>query len=65
MNPMITLPQVAQGSEGSAIFVLAGLGAIVSAVFWMVVGWRAMRAHEKMADAAVEIARRGVVDGWK
>lgn len=26
------------------------LGSIFTAIFWMVVGWRAMRAHEKIAD---------------
>lgn len=30
---------------------LAVFVAIGSAIYWMVVGWRAMRAHEKIADA--------------
>jgi uncharacterized membrane protein len=29
---------------------------IASAVFWMVVGWRAMRAHERIADASEQTA---------
>ena len=32
--------------------------AIVTTVFWMVVGWRAMRAHERLADTVHEIGRR-------
>lgn len=31
--------------------------AFVSAIFWMVVGWRAMRAHERLAAAAEYSAR--------
>ena len=30
------------------------LVALVTTVFWMIVGWRAMRAHERIADAAEE-----------
>jgi len=37
---------------------LAILAAIFSAVFWMVVGWRAMLAHERLADAAELMARK-------
>ncbi len=33
--------------------------ALLSAVFWMFVAWRAMRAHERLADAAQELARHG------
>ncbi len=38
--------------------VLAALFGIASAIFWMVVGWRAMRAHERIADVSEEAARR-------
>ena len=38
--------------------VLVTLFGIASAIFWMVVGWRAMRAHERIADAAEETARK-------
>lgn len=31
--------------------VLAMLLGLFSTVFWMVVSWRAMKAHEKLADA--------------
>ena len=37
--------------EGITVFsVLASLLAMVTTIFWMVVGWRAMRAHERIAD---------------
>ena len=35
-----------------------GFVGIAVSVFWMVVGWRAMKAHEKLADAAEEMSRR-------
>ncbi|MDE0637155.1 MAG: hypothetical protein OXI43_15055 [Candidatus Poribacteria bacterium] len=42
--------------EGLAI--LAILWAVFTAIFWMVVGWRAMRAHEKLADSVEWLARQ-------
>ena len=36
---------------------LAALFAIASTIFWMVVGWRAMRAHERIADASEQAAK--------
>ena len=51
MTPMLA-------AAGGALAVLAILAAIFSAIFWMVVGWRAMRAHERLADAAEYIARK-------
>jgi uncharacterized membrane protein len=38
---------------------LAMLVGVAYAVFWMVVGWRAMRAHERLAEATAELARKG------
>lgn len=35
----------------------AVLFGFVTAMFWMVVGWRAMRAHERLAAAAEYTAR--------
>ena len=35
----------------------AVLFGFVTAIFWIVVGWRAMRAHERLADAAEYSAR--------
>lgn len=37
---------------------LAILWAIFTTVFWMITGWRAMRAHEKLADSLEWIARQ-------
>lgn len=40
--------------EGLAILtMLSGL-----IIYWMIVGWRAMKAHEKVADSLVWIARQ-------
>jgi uncharacterized membrane protein len=33
---------------------------VVVTVFWMIVGWRAMRAHERIADAASQAVRTPV-----
>ena len=39
------------GLSGLTFFaVLAFLISIFTTVLWFVIGWRAMRAHEKMAD---------------
>lgn len=37
-----------------AFAVILGLA---TTIFWMVVGWRAMRAHERLADAAEDAAK--------
>ena len=44
-------------ASGGELAGLAVLVALISAIFWMVVGWRAMRAHERIADAAERAAR--------
>lgn len=41
--------------EGLAI--LAVFFGFFTGIFWMVVGWRAMQAHEKIADSIEWIAR--------
>ena len=38
--------------------VLAMLLGLFSTVFWMVVSWRAMKAHEKLADSVERIAQQ-------
>lgn len=38
--------------------ILAMIGGLITTIFWMVVGWRAMRAHERLANA-VEHIRTG------
>jgi uncharacterized membrane protein len=37
---------------------LVGLAAVATAIFWMVVGWRAMRAHERLADASEQAIQK-------
>lgn len=40
---------------------LAVFGLIISSfvyIFWMITGWRAMKAHEKLADAVELLARQ-------
>ena len=41
-------------NEGSglavALTVFTTILSLVTTIFWMVVGWRAMRAHERIAD---------------
>ncbi len=32
------------------------LGGVLVSVFWMVVGWRAMRAHEQLAQSVSRLA---------
>jgi uncharacterized membrane protein len=38
--------------------IVLGILGVVSTLFWMVVGWRAMRAHERIADATEELLFR-------
>ena len=38
-------------SDAGLFAAVAVLAALFSAIFWMVVGWRAMRAHERIADS--------------
>lgn len=40
-----------KGEEMGVIVFLSFLVGVASAIYWMVVGWRAMRAHERIADA--------------
>ena len=40
--------------EGFAV--LAIIFGIVTTILWLVIGWRAMRAHERVADAHVRLA---------
>ncbi len=47
-------------SDAQVFAVVSILAGVVVTIFWMVVGWRAMRAHERMADAlTAEAASRG------
>ena len=38
-------------SDAGLFAAVAVLAALFSAIFWMVVGWRAMRAHERIAES--------------
>lgn len=49
MNPHFNLN--GPGATMAGFAALAMLLGIISTVFWMVCGWRAMRAHEKLADS--------------
>ncbi len=44
------------GISGLAVF--AFLISIITTVLWFVIGWRAMRAHEKMADYIELLVRK-------
>jgi uncharacterized membrane protein len=46
------------GDNVQGFAILAVFAGIVSAIFWMVVGWRAMRAHERLAEAAEQANRK-------
>jgi len=46
------------GAGLGGLAILIALWGIFVTIFWMVVGWRAMRAHEKIADHIEDIARR-------
>ena len=41
-----------------SLTVLTLIIGLFSAIFWMIVGWRAMRAHEKLADSMEWLARQ-------
>ena len=39
--------------------VVSSLVALMTTIFWLVVGWRAMRAHERIADSLQSPEREG------
>ena len=45
-----------QGFQGLAV--LAFLFGIFTTILWLVIGWRAMRAHEKLANSVAWLARQ-------
>ena len=45
-----------KGGGMEAFVFLSFLIGIATAIYWMVVGWRAMRAHERLADAIERLA---------
>ena len=47
------------GSGGIAFLALIGfLFGLFTTLFWMLVGWRAMLAHEQLAGATAQMAER-------
>jgi uncharacterized membrane protein YciS (DUF1049 family) len=49
------------GSGAETVKLLAVLGVLwglAVTIFWMVCAWRAMRAHEKLAEAVERISRK-------
>lgn len=48
---------VHSGGFGFFAFLAVVWGLFVT-IFWLVVAWRAMRAHERLASAAEELARK-------
>ena len=51
--------QVNWGGDTDAMvvfFLLATLWGLIVTIFWMRVGWRAMRAHERIADSSARLA---------
>lgn len=70
-SPYITLFLKIGGKKmGAALDTIQSLTVITlflglfSAIFWMVVGWRAMRAHEKLADSMEWLARQYYRKEW-
>lgn len=45
-------------NTAGALTALGLLAAVITTLFWMVVAWRAMRAHERLAEALQDMARR-------
>ncbi|MEO7996124.1 MAG: hypothetical protein ABI852_01700 [Gemmatimonadaceae bacterium] len=51
------------GAGGGAFAFVAIFFGLITTVIWMFIGWRAMRAHERLADAAeraIQLSRDGI-----
>ena len=59
MNDVFDAPNFMSTFGGFAI--LAMLWALFVTILWMVIGWRAMRAHERLAQAAEDMVRLNCV----
>ena len=51
MNPFQTSTLAPGTGWGVLLSALTGLFGLAIAVLWLWIGWRAMRAHERIADA--------------
>lgn len=49
------------GGMMSGIVALAIIASVVTTLFWMYVGWRAMRAHERIAETLESVVRMDAV----
>lgn len=60
MEPQFTINTVPEGmyTRIDSMATLVMLFGVAVIVFWMVCGWRAMRAHERLADAVVRLSRK-------
>lgn len=56
MGPTIDFGSFGGGIAGPAA--LAFIWALAITIFWMVVGWRAMKAHERLADATERLSKK-------
>jgi uncharacterized membrane protein len=50
--------QVADADMVGMLAVLVSLVSLITTVFWIFVAWRAMRAHERLADAVRQLSER-------
>lgn len=50
--------EVSQG-VGALLAVVGGIFGIAVSILWVWIGWRAMRAHERIADALQETGSSG------
>ena len=55
MQPTLNVSGIAGGV--SVLTAVALLWGLLVTLFWMVCAWRAMRAHERLADSVDELAR--------
>jgi hypothetical protein len=51
--------------DAEALAVLAVIIGIGTGIFWMVVGWRAMKAHERLADSHEALSKIANFPGAK
>jgi hypothetical protein len=50
--------QAAGAGVGGLLALVLSLVSLIAMVFWIIVAWRAMRAHENLADAVRQISER-------